>query len=126
MWYSRKFAPLIAIAVAIGTAVALWIKPNIEAYTSSASARILLHLSPATLVFLGLFWLNIRLIYRFGAHELKERLKAQWTERILARVENRDIQHRFDDILDYVAFSEVCYAKMTYALCLWDWKEDED
>lgn len=121
MWYSRKFAPLFPISVLIGGTVSLWKKAAIEAYTASLAPRILIYLLPAFLSFIVILSINIALICRFGRNELKERLKAQWAERFLARVENRNLDYRFDDIVDYVALVAIWYSKTTYALRLWDW-----
>jgi len=121
MWYSRKFAPLFPISVLIGGTVSLWKKPTIEAYTTSTTLRILLYLVPAFLSFIVLLSVNIALICRFGRSELRERLKTQWAERFVARVENRNLDYRFDDIVDYVAVVVIWYSKITYALRLWDW-----
>jgi len=121
MWYSRKFAPLFPISALIGGTVSLWKKAAIEAYTASLAPRILLYLVPAFLSFIVLLSINIALICRFGGNELKERLNAQWAERFLARVENRNFDYRFDDIVDYVAVVVIWYSKITYALRLWDW-----
>jgi len=99
----------------------LWKKPTIEAYTTSTTLRILLYLVPAFLSFIVLLSVNIALICRFGRSELRERLKTQWAERFVARVENRNLDYRFDDIVDYVAVVVIWYSKITYALRLWDW-----
>jgi len=121
MWYSRKFAPLTPIAALIGTTVSLWKRPAIEAYTTSTALRVVLYVVPFFPSYIVLLFINIALIYRFGRNELKERLKAQWRERFLARVENRNPDYRFDDIVDYVAVVVIWYSKITYALRLWDW-----
>ena len=126
MWYSRKFAPLFPAAVLIGGAESLWMKPAIEAYTTSSLLRILLYIVPPVLSYIGIFLINIALIAWFGGLELEEKLKAQWTERFLARVENREFDYRFDDILDYVALFVIWYCKITYALRLWDWQDNEN
>jgi hypothetical protein len=85
----------------------------------------LLHLTPPALIFLLGLWIIVRMIYWRGAHELRERVEAQWKERMLARVEKRPYHPKFGDVLDYVALSEIWSAKMTYRLHLWDWPNED-
>lgn len=125
MWYSRKFAPLFALPALIGGAVFAWKRPAIEAYTPSIMLRILLYLLPAFISFVILLSINIALIHRFGRPELEQRLKAQWTARIRARIENGKFDYRFDDILDYVAFFKIWYCRIMYALDLRHWRDHE-
>ena len=124
MWYSRKFAPLFPISVLIGGTISLWKRPAIEAYTASTVLRVLLYVRPAFLTFVVLLLIDVALIFRFGRNELKERLRAQWAERFVARAEHRSPDYRFDDILDYAALSQIWWAKMAYKLHLWDWPNE--
>jgi hypothetical protein len=125
MWYSRKFAPLFPISIFIGGAVSLWKKPAIEAYTVSIAMRSMLYIAPALLTFVAILFANVLMICLFGRRELKERLKAQWRERFLAVVDNRSVDNRFEDMLDYVALCIIWYSKLTYVVHIWDWHQDE-
>jgi len=124
MWYWRKLGWFVGIALGVGAAISFWYRSWIEVQASSRVGRVLLQLSFPSLLALLFLWVNIRLIYWCGAAELKQRLDAQWKERIVARVENRPYQPKFVDILDYVALSEIWWAKMTYRLHLWDWPDE--
>lgn len=66
------------------------------------------------------------MIYWRGSDELAQRVQAQWSERILACVENRKSQYKFSDIIDYLALFEIWEMKFGYKIRLWDWKDDEN
>jgi hypothetical protein len=125
MWYWRKLGPLFAISFGVGGTISIWCRPWIEAHATSLIGRILLHLAPPALIFLLGLWIIVRMIYWCGAHELRQRVDAQWKERILARIEKQPYHPKFGDILDYVALSEIWWAKMTYRLHLWDWPNED-
>jgi hypothetical protein len=117
---------MIALSSVIGSAVSLFMRPAFEIYTKSIPALIFLHLAPIAAVFLVLLELNIRMIYWNGPDELDQRIQAQWSERILVRVENRKSRYKFTDIIDYLALLEIWKMKLGYKIRLWDWKKDED
>jgi hypothetical protein len=125
MWYWRKLGPLFAISFGIGGAISIWCRPWIEAHASSLIGRILLYLTPPALIFLLGLWIIVCMIYWCGAYELRQRVDAQWKERILARLEKQAYHPKFGDILDYVALAEILWAKMTYRLHLWDWPNED-
>src|SRR5579864_8167249 len=116
MWFSRKIGPMIALSGLIGGAVSLFMRPAFEMYTQSIPALILLYLAPPAGVLLLLLLLNIRMIYWRGPDELSQRIQAQWSERILACVENRKSQCKFSDIIDYLALFEIWKMKFGYKI----------
>jgi hypothetical protein len=117
---------MIALSGIIGGVVSLFMRPAFEIYTQSILARILLYLAPPAEVFLLLLLLNIRMIYWRGPDELAQRVQGQWSERIMACVENRKTRFKFLDIVDYLALYEIWRMKFGYKIRLWDWKDDEN
>lgn len=126
MWFSRKIGPMIALSSLVGGAVAVFMRTTFELYTQSIPLRILLYIAPAAAIFLFLLLLNIRMIYWCGSDELAQRIQAQWSERILACVENRNSRYKFGDVIDYLALSEIWIMKCGYKIRAWDWKDDEN
>src|SRR5258708_21236187 len=113
---------MITLSSLIGCVVSLFVMPAFEIYTKYTPAFIVLYLAPPVAMFLVFLELNIRMIYWRGSDELAQRVQAQWSERIMARVENRKSQYKFSDIIDYLALFEIWEMKFGYKIRLWDWK----
>jgi hypothetical protein len=125
MWYFRKLGWFVGISFGVGAAVANWYRPWIESHSFSSLGHTLLQLEIPAIFGLLFIEFNIRLIYWFGTDELNQRILAQWTERIVAHVENRRCKVKWNDFIDFVASWDVWGTKIAYSLHLWNWPDEE-
>jgi hypothetical protein len=122
--YWRNNSSLVPISVAFGTG------PFYVIAEYWAIQRLLmgpLFVGCFLVSFLFLYSVNVLLVCRFGRRELRDRIRARWTEILVAAVERRQPVVSCDDAVDRVAMLYICVCRIAYWVGILDEvRVDED